>query len=117
MVVNHGYGFVGHRRVTLKSKPRAASKGKTRGRTFHAWSANDGSVRRKFAKASQTQRDHAAALHTTLREERCAIVNGATVVLETSPRERVIVFASDQLERMGDAVFTLDSFVKRAALA
>lgn len=109
-----GYGWIGHRRIVVESRGKTAS---TRGRKFHAMTANDGSVRRRWAKATDEQRAIAQALRTRLVADGSAIVQGARVSIVPTPTERVIVQTSEQGDRVAEGSFTLDQYVRRVALS
>lgn len=116
-VVGRGYRFVGHTAQRAMDVPRASSTGKrTRGgQTANVWTATDRTIRTRWSKATQEQRDHAQHLAATIRENGAIIVRGVSVELTLVPRERVTIIAGD--ERLTGGSFTLDDYARRAALA
>lgn len=115
-----GYGWIGHRRITVASRARTTGVKRARGgQPVGAWSLAEASVRRRWAKATADQRDMAANLERVLTMTGQAIVNGATVTVLPVPSQRVIVQVSGAgtPDRVAEASFGLVDYCRRAALA
>lgn len=122
-VVGHGYRFIGHestrdasaRRTTDVPRTSSTPKRSRGGQTANVWTATARTIRTRWSKATQDQRDHAQHLAATIRENGSVIVRGVSVELTLVPRERVTIVAGD--DRLTGGSFTLDDYVRRAALA
>lgn len=122
-VVGHGYRFIGHestrdasaRRTMDVPRTSSAVKRTRGGQTANVWTATARTIRTRWSKATQEQRDHAQHLAATIRERGSVIVRGVSVELTLAPRERVTIIAGD--ERLTGGSFTLDDYARRAALA
>ena len=125
-VVGRGYAFIGHT-VTRSASTRGATsttrtsstsstpKRSRGGQTANVWTATDRTIRTRWSRATAEQQQHAQHLAATIRERGSVIVRGVAVELTLAPRERVTIIAGD--ERLTGGSFTLDDYVRRAALA
>ena len=131
-VVGRGYAFIGHA-VTRSASTRGATsttrtsstsstsrtsstpKRSRGGQTANVWTATDRTIRTRWSKATTQQQQHAQHLAATIRERGSVIVRGVAVELTLAPRERVTIVAGD--DRLAGGSFTLDDYVRRAALA
>lgn len=122
-VVGRGYRFIGHESTRDASASRAMDAPRTSsavkrtrgGQTANVWTATPRTIRTRWNRATQDQRDHAQHLAATIRENGSVIVRGVSVELTLAPRERVTIIAGD--ERLTGGSFTLDDYARRAALA
>ena len=121
-VVGRGYAFIGHestrdasaRGATSATRTSSTPKRSRGGQTANVWTATDRTIRTRWSKATQEQRDHAQHLAATIRERGSVTVSGVAVELTLAPRERVTIVAGD--ERLTGGSFTLDDYVRRATL-
>ena len=121
-VVGRGYRFIGHestrdasaRGATSTTRTSRTSKRSRGGQTANVWTATDRTIRTRWSKATQEQRDHAQHLAATIRENGSVIVRGVSVELTIAPRERVTIVAGD--ERLTGGSFPLADYVRRATL-
>lgn len=121
-VVGRGYRFIGHestrdasaRRTTVTPRTSSAGKRSRGGQTANVWTATDRTIRARWSKATQEQKDHAQHLAATIRENGSVIVRGVAVELTLAPRERVTIVAGD--ERLTGGSFPLTDYVRRATL-
>jgi hypothetical protein len=121
-VVGHGYRFIGHTSTRSTSTPRTSSVERTSsvkrsrgGQQANVWAATDRTIRTRWGKATQEQRDYAQHLRNVIRTDGTTNVRGVAVMLTVTPTERVTIVAGD--DKLTGGSFTLEDWSRRAALA
>lgn len=118
VATGRGYRFVGHdveRGNIEQTRDHRRTSSKARGGQWaEVLTASEGTIRRRWARATDEQRENARHLVNALRTDGTVTIAGCVVALTIAPNERVTVLAGD--DRLTGGSFTLDSFARRIAL-
>ncbi len=116
--VGRGYRFIGHAvEHTPVEQTRAHRKASTAprgGRWVSTLGAGESTIRRRWSKATDAQRETARAIVNAMRANGTVTVAGCVAMLAVTPSERVTIVAGD--ETLSGGTFTLESFARRVAL-
>lgn len=116
--VGRGYRFIGHAvertPVGQTREHRKASTAPRGGRWADTLGAGESTIRRRWSKATDGQRETARTIVNAMRANGTVTVAGCVVMLAVTPSERVTIVAGD--ETLSGGSFTLESFARRVAL-
>lgn len=116
--VGRGYRFIGHAvertPVEQTRDHRRASTAPRGGRWADTLGAGESTIRRRWSKATDGQREAARTIVNAMRNNGTVTVAGCVAMLAVTPSERVTIVAGD--ETLSGGSFTLESFARRVAL-
>jgi hypothetical protein len=116
--VGRGYRFIGHAvehaPIEQTRAHRKASTAPRGGRWADTLGAGESTIRRRWSKATEEQREAARTIVNAMRNNGTVTVAGCVAMLAVTPSERVTIVAGD--ETLTGGSFTLESFARRVAL-